>query len=209
METGSMPSGQLYVISAPSGAGKTSLVTALLQRLDRLTVSVSHTTRAPRTGEADGQHYHFTDVSSFEQGIAAGQFLEYAQVFDHYYGTSQLRVEAQLVQGIDVILEIDWQGAAQVFRRLPQALGIFILPPSLVELEKRLRGRGTDADDVIAKRLTQSQLEISKYTHYDYVVINDDFDQALHVLMSIFTAQRARLAMMEQSHRVQLASLLP
>lgn len=171
--------GRLYVIVAPSGTGKTSLVKAARQVLPTIGFSVSHTTRARRPTEIDGQDYHFTDVPTFERMIAAGAFLEYARVFDNYYGTSQAAVEEALDAGRDLILEIDWQGAAQVRERLPEAIRVFILPPSRAALEARLRGRGTDSDEVIARRLAESVAELSHWHEFPLVIVNDRFDDAL------------------------------
>ncbi|MGD8784821.1 MAG: guanylate kinase [Thioalkalispiraceae bacterium] len=184
--------GTLYIFSAPSGAGKTSLVTALLESTDNIMVSVSHTTRAPREGEVDGQHYHFVDIPSFEKMVADNAFVEHAQVFDNYYGTSQAAIEARLAEGIDVILEIDWQGARQVRERM-QATSVFILPPSRPELEKRLRGRGTDSDAIIQRRMRDAIREMEHYAEYDYIVVNDAFDTALGELEAIVTSQRLQI----------------
>jgi guanylate kinase len=187
-----MSTGTLYIISAPSGAGKTSLITALLKTLNGAEMAVSHTTRKPREGELDGKHYHFVDADAFLDGVHNGDFLEHANVFGNHYGTSKKSVEDILKKGIDVILEIDWQGAQQVRLLMPEALSIFILPPSKAELERRLRGRGTDSDEVIAKRLGQSCDDIKHYAEFDYIVINDDFDDSVNTLKSIFVANRAR-----------------
>lgn len=181
--------GNLIVMSAPSGAGKSSLVKALLERVENLAVSVSNTTRAPREGEVDGKDYHFTAKADFEAMVAQGDFLEHAQVFDNFYGTSQSNVEAQLAAGQDVILEIDWQGARQVRERM-SCFGLFVLPPSKVELDRRLRGRGTDSDEIIARRMRDAESEMSHYDEYEYVVVNDDFDTAVAQLETIIRAQR-------------------
>lgn len=201
-------SGQLYIVSAPSGAGKTSLLTALREQLDQIVISVSHTTRAPREGETNGQHYHFVTVAEFQEQAAQENFLEYAQVFDNYYGTSRLAVNELLAQGKDVILEIDWQGAQQVRSRTDDALSIFILPPSKAALEQRLTGRGQDSDDIIQRRMRDAQSEMSHYPEYDYVVINDDFAVALEELKSIFQSQRLRLATQQQRSSELLAALV-
>lgn len=184
--------GTLYIVSAPSGAGKTSLVKALLESEKTLRVSVSYTTRSMRPGEVDGVNYTFVDVTEFQRKINAGLFLEHAEVFDNYYGTSRLWVEAQLAQGMDVVLEIDWQGAQQVRRLMPQTVSIFILPPDKSTLEQRLRGRGQDSEAVIAQRLQEAVTEMSHYGEYDYVVVNDDFDVALGDLRAILAARRLR-----------------
>lgn len=196
--------GTLFIVSAPSGAGKTSLVAALLQRQPWLNISVSHTTRPQRPGEVDGVNYHFIDRASFQQRVDAGRFLEYAQVFGNYYGTSCDWVEAQLADGRDVVLEIDWQGAAQVRRLLPQAVAIFILPPSLETLAERLTGRGSDQSDVIRQRLAGAHAEISHYVEFDYLVVNDVFDEALDELASITRAERLKASRQQQ----RLAPLL-
>ncbi len=185
-------SGTLYIISAPSGAGKTSLVKALLEQTEQIMVSVSNTTRAARPGEVDGKDYHFTDIDTFRSMIADDAFLEHAQVFDNFYGTSQSNVIEQMAKGTDVILEIDWQGAQQVREKMPEAVSIFILPPSREELEKRLRGRNTDSEEVIARRMRDAISEMSHYGEFDYLVFNDDFDIALGELRAIILARRQR-----------------
>lgn len=184
--------GTLYIVSAPSGAGKTSLMTALVAKTDDIRVSVSYTTRPMRTGEEEGVNYNFVDVATFEKMIADELFLEHANVFGNYYGTSKTWVEQELAQGVDVILEIDWQGGEQVRPKMADAVGVFILPPSREELERRLRGRGQDADDVIARRLSEAVTEMRQYVNYDYVVINDDFDTALADIQAIVRARRQR-----------------
>lgn len=189
-----MQSGILFVISAPSGAGKTSLVKALLEQDPGLALSVSCTTRAPRTGEQDGVHYHFLDRDRFESAVAAGEFMEHAEVFGNLYGTRESDLRAHLESGRDLILEIDWQGARQVRRRFPAAVSLFILPPSLAELERRLRGRGTDSDAVIAQRLGQAREDLSHWSEYDYLIVNDRFESALGELQAIVTAERRRSA---------------
>lgn len=199
--------GQLYVISAPSGAGKTSLVAALLRQEPNVKVSVSHTTRAPRLGEENGVNYHFIDKDNFNARIDAGDFLEHAQVFDHFYGTSQQAVEAQLNAGHDVILEIDWQGAQQIRRLRPDVISIFIAPPSIVELRTRLTGRGTDSDEIIERRMQDAVNEIRHYSEFDYLIINDAFDIALAELTTIFRAQRLRLHRQAATHHTLLADL--
>jgi guanylate kinase len=178
--------GHLYVIAAPSGAGKTSLLHALMRRRPGLGFSVSCTTRKPRPGEVDGKDYHFIDRAEFERLVAAGEFVEHANVFGNLYGTRLSVVEAALAAGRDLILEIDWQGADQVRERLPEAIQIFILPPSRAELESRLRKRGSDSDEAIARRLGESVLEMSHWTDFNYVVVNRDFDRALAELEAIF-----------------------
>lgn len=183
-------SGKLFIITAASGTGKTSLVKELLATTNNLTVSVSHTTRAPRPGESDGTHYHFTTVDAFKQMIDESAFLEYAQVFDNFYGTTRQAVERLLHDGVDVILEIDWQGALQVKEKFSDAVMIFILPPSRDALRSRLSGRGQDSDEVIEKRLAGSLTEMRQYDKFDYVVINDDFAEALADLQTIIKSHR-------------------
>jgi guanylate kinase len=172
-------SGTLYIVSAPSGAGKTSLLKVLLEDMKDIAVSVSHTTRAMRPGEENGVHYHFVDVESFQQMTAAGDFLEHAQVFDNFYGTSQAAVTAQLASGQDVILEIDWQGAQQVRKHFADAVSIFILPPSKAALRERLTDRGQDDEAIIDRRMRDAEAEMSHYAEFDYLVVNDDFDTAV------------------------------
>ncbi|OOG24949.1 guanylate kinase [Thioalkalivibrio denitrificans] len=203
-----MSKGTLYIVSAPSGAGKTSLVAKLLEVRSDLALSVSHTTRPPRPGEQDGVHYHFTDAETFLAMIEDGAFLEHARVFDNYYGTSRAAVQAQLDAGKDVILEIDWQGAQQVRRLMPGCQSIFIVPPSPETLEARLRGRGQDSDEVIERRLGEAVKEIEHHVEYDYLVVNDDFDTALGELQSIFQANRLRLRPQLERHRRLLENLL-
>lgn len=185
-----MGTGTLYIVSAPSGAGKTSLVKALLESTSDIGVSVSTTTRARRTGEVDGVDYHFVAEERFLAMIRAGEFLEYAKVFDNYYGTSRQALERQLSKGLDVILEIDWQGAQQVRRLMPDAVSIFILPPSQQALLERLRGRGKDSEEIIARRTLDAVTEMSHCYEYDYLVVNDKFDDALGDLHCIVRAHR-------------------
>jgi len=201
--------GTLYVVSAPSGAGKTSLVRALLDSTgDDLVLSVSHTTRAPRPGEVDGRDYHFVDAEAFRRMIDDEAFLEHARVFDNYYGTARQGIEAQLAQGRDVILEIDWQGARQVRQALPESVGIFILPPSREALRERLSARGQDDEAVIARRMQDAVKEMSHYGEYDYLVINEVFHTALDELAAITRGRRLRLAAQQQRHAALLAALL-
>jgi len=194
--------GRLYVISAPSGTGKTSLVKALRAQAPQVGYSVSHTTRAPRPNEVDGRDYHFTDADRFREMVARGEFLEHARVFDNYYGTSQSAVEDALARGVDLILEIDWQGAAQVRERMPESIHIFILPPSRAALEERLRGRGTDSEEVIARRLRDSVTELSRWRDFQYVVVNDVFADALADLARILGGDGGGL----EAHRPGLAA---
>lgn len=196
--------GILFIVSAPSGAGKTSLVKALLEQVTGLVLSVSCTTRTARVGEQDGVHYHFLDRAQFEREIAAGAFLEHAEVFGNHYGTRAADVNRSLAAGQDVILEIDWQGARQVRTQFPEAIGLFVLPPSIAELERRLRGRGTDDAAIIARRMAQARDELTHYAEYSYLVVNDRFERALAALTAIITAERQRLAY----QRPRLAALL-
>lgn len=184
--------GTLYIISAPSGAGKTSLVDALVRTMHDLKVSVSHTTRPSRPGEIDGTHYHFVDTATFQRMADAGDFLEHACVFGNLYGTSRSQVLSDLKAGTDVILEIDWQGGQQVRRAFEDCVSIFILPPSRDELERRLRSRNQDSDEVIAKRMREAVSEMSHFREYDYLVVNDTFDDALTDLKAIVRARRLR-----------------
>lgn len=202
------PLGTLYVISAPSGAGKSSLVKALIEKTKGIGVSVSHTTRAKREGEQEGVDYCFVDKESFVSMVEQGAFLEHAQVFDNYYGTAVANIENKLNEGEDVILEIDWQGAAQVRKQLPYAVNIFILPPSLNALEERLRGRGQDSDEIIARRMRDAKSETSHYSEYDYLVVNDEFEQALNELQSIVLARRARFGAQSRRQAALLKELL-
>lgn len=202
--------GTLYIVSAPSGAGKSSLIKALLaEKRDWLMqVSVSHTTREPRKGENNGEHYHFVDSQYFKQLIKQGAFFEWAEVFGKYYGTSKLAIEQSLAKGIDVFLDIDWQGARQVRNQMPQAKGIFILPPSRLELESRLNSRGQDSSEIIAKRMAQAQSEMSHYDEYDYLIINDDFDSAAHELSAIVTAVRCQQSKQVSKYQATIKELL-
>ena len=180
-----MKKGTLFIFSAPSGAGKSSLARALVDSSPDVAVSVSHTTRAPRPGEEHGVHYFFVNREQFRTMVDAGEFLEHAQVFDNFYGTSRAAIEDMLEQGKNVILDIDWQGARAIKAQIPDARGVFILPPSREELENRLRGRGQDSDETIARRMRDAVSEMSHYTEFDYVVVNDDFDAALADLRAI------------------------
>ena len=191
-----MSKGTLFIVSAPSGAGKSSLIDALLKRFnldDKLRLSVSHTTRAPRPGEIDHVSYHFITNEEFEKLIERNAFYEYAHVFDHYYGTSREIVEQWLNEGKDVLLDIDWQGARQIRQQTPDAKGIFIVPPSLEELNRRLVTRATDAPKVIEKRMSKAISEISHYNEYDYVIVNDDFDESLLNMRSIILSNRQKM----------------
>lgn len=203
-----MPTGTLFTVSAPSGAGKTSLGQALVESDSQVTVSVSHTTRPMRPGEEDGVNYHFVSRDDFRRMLSRDAFLEHAPVFDNYYGTSREWVQRTLATGTDVILEIDWQGAAQVRRQLPETVGIFILPPSQEALRQRLTGRGQDEQSVIERRMDQAIDEMTHYMEADYLVINDVFDHALTELRAIVIAQRQRLEQQQQRHGELLKGLL-
>lgn len=200
--------GTLFIFSAPSGAGKTSLVKKLVEKTSHLGVSVSHTTRAPRQGEVDGKDYHFTSKEKFEEMIMSGSFLEHAQVFDNYYGTSQEWVQTELAAGRDIILEIDWQGAAQVRRLVPEAVSVFIAPPSIEALRERLNGRGLDDTAIIERRMADARNEMSHYAEFDYLIINDDFENALEELRSIIIARRHRLDAQQVRHAETISKLL-
>jgi guanylate kinase len=203
-----MTVGTLYIVSAASGTGKTSLLNVLLQQTSNIAVSVSHTTRNKREGEENGKHYHFVEKSEFETLINDGDFLEHAQVFGNYYGTSQSAVQQQLNTGIDVILEIDWQGAQQVRRLMPEAVSIFILPPSRQALLDRLTGRGQDSEEIITGRMNEAVSEMSHFHEYDYVVINDNFEVALGELKSIFQTERLRVSSQSERHKDMITNLL-
>lgn len=200
--------GTLYIISAPSGAGKTSLVRALLQRLDGVSVSVSHTTRLARPGEQNGIDYFFVETSEFKRLVAGGEFLEHAQVFDNYYGTCRAPLVERLQAGEDVILEIDWQGARQVFEVFPQAVKVFVLPPSRAALYQRLTGRGQDDDSVIQRRMADAVSEMRHWDEYHYLIVNDDFNTALADLDALFRAQRLRCAVQGERYATELKGLL-
>ena len=200
--------GNLFILSAPSGAGKSSLINALLNIHDDIKVSVSHTTRNPRPGEQNAEHYHFVDVEQFKSLIEKNDFFEWAQVFDNYYGTSKAAIENQLAQGIDVFLDIDWQGAQQVRELVPDVKTIFILPPSRAELEQRLNNRGQDSQEVIADRMAQAKSESSHYAEFDYVLVNDDFDATLKQLESIVLAARLELSAQKVRHHPLICDLL-
>ena len=193
--------GNLFILSAPSGAGKSSLIKALLEKQTSsksksttdMTVSISHTTRMPRPGEINGEHYHFVSRSEFEDLIKEGAFFEFAEVFGNYYGTSRITIEETLSKGIDVFLDIDWQGARQVKQQLPEAIGIFILPPSIPVLRSRLDNRGQDTESIIASRMQKAKDEMRHYDEFDFVLVNDDFATTLTAFESIVFAHRQRL----------------
>jgi guanylate kinase len=203
-----MTPGKLFTVSAPSGAGKTSLVAALVASVDNVQVSISHTTRAIRPGERDGVNYHFVSVSEFTDMLGRAEFLEHAQVFSNYYGTSKHWVEETLSRGMDVILEIDWQGAQQVRRLMPDTVSVFILPPSQETLLKRLTGRGQDSEQVIAARMAEAKNEIAHYVECDYLIVNDVFEIALQEFKAILMAERLKLDKQAQNHQALLTSLL-
>jgi len=192
--------GALFVISAPSGAGKTSLVEAMIANDPALQVSVSHTTRPSRPGERDGVNYHFVARETFERMLGEGAFLEHAEVFGNLYGTAERWVRSRLDAGVDVILEIDWQGAAQVRGKLSETVGIFILPPSVEALRRRLTQRRQDDEPVIRARLAKAREEIARYAEYDYLVVNDEFETAVADLLAIVRAERLRR--IRQRHRL-------
>ncbi|AZL71272.1 guanylate kinase [Pseudomonas oryziphila] len=201
-------SGTLYIVSAPSGAGKTSLVTELIKQDPHVRVSVSHTTRAMRPGEAHGVNYHFVVHEEFKALIAQGDFLEHAEVFGNFYGTSRSALQETLDQGFDLILEIDWQGAQQVRKLMPEARSIFILPPSQQALRQRLDGRGQDSEEIIAGRMKEAVSEMEHYDEYEYVIINDEFDVALDDLKAVFRSNRLLLKKQQQRHEALLKQLI-
>jgi guanylate kinase len=200
--------GTLFVVSAPSGAGKTSLVKALIESTPNIHVSVSHTTRTQRPGEVDGVNYHFVSRDGFAAMLNDNAFLEHAEVFGNLYGTGKDTVAAKLKAGVDVVLEIDWQGAQQIRRQAPEAVSIFILPPSREILEQRLIGRGQDPVEVIRKRMSQATEEISHHVEFDYLIINDDFDKALREMQAVVLAQRLRIVRQCERHSTLIQSLL-
>lgn len=200
--------GTLYTVSAPSGAGKTSLVSALVKSNPEVCVSISHTTRPMRPGEVNGVNYHFIDHATFEAMLERGEFLESARVFSNMYGTSQTWVMDTLVQGLDVILEIDWQGAQQVRKLMPETVSLFILPPSLACLRQRLTGRGQDDSSVIDARMSEAMSEMSHYVEADYLIINDDFTTALAQFQALITAQHIRREAQIARHERLLQDLL-
>lgn len=187
-------SGNIFIVSAPSGAGKTSLVKALLEADHQVKLSVSYTTRAPRPGEVEGAHYHFVSMDDFMAMLNRGDFLESAEVYGNRYGTSQRWIEAQVATGVDILLEIDWQGAAQVRKLMPQAISIFVLPPSPAALRERLTGRGQDSEQIIAGRLAAAREDMSHVSEFDYVIINDDFTAAVLELQAVVKASRLTLS---------------
>ncbi|MBA6118488.1 guanylate kinase [Pseudomonas putida] len=201
-------SGTLYIVSAPSGAGKTSLVNALIKDDKRVSVSVSHTTRGKRPGEEHGVNYHFVSHEAFKALIDKNDFLEHAEVFGNFYGTSRSTLQQVLDRGDDLILEIDWQGARQVRELMPEARSIFILPPSLEALRHRLDGRGQDSDEIIAGRMKEAVSEMVHYDEYEYVIINDNFDAALEELKAVFRSNRLLLQKQQARHETLLKQLI-
>jgi len=192
--------GLLFIVTAPSGAGKSSLVNAVLADDPGLALSISYTTRAPRPGEANGREYHFVDRAAFQKMLDAGEFLESAEVHGNYYATSQKQIAAERGAGRDVVLEIDWQGAEQVRRLFPEAIGVFILPPSSAELERRLRARGKDSDETIRRRLAAAETEMSHAGEFDYVIINNEFEEARRDLAAVVRASRLTLERQSARH---------
>jgi guanylate kinase len=200
--------GTLFIVAAPSGAGKSSIVNAVLARTPGIALSISYTSRAPRPGERHAQHYHFVDKAEFERMVAAGDFFEHALVHGDYKGTARQSVEPQLAAGQDVLLEIDWQGAAQVKRLVPDALGVFILPPSREALESRMRSRGQDSEETIARRLAAAREEMSHYDEFDFVIVNEVFETAVCELQAIFIGSRQRRHIQQQRHADLIVALL-
>lgn len=200
--------GHLYIVAAPSGAGKTTLVRMLLERDSEIRLSVSSTTRARRTGEQDGREYQFVDVQQFLDRVSQGEFLEWAEVHGNYYGTSKRWIEGEMLAGRDVLLEIDWQGAQQVRKVFPKAIGVFILPPSMDALKARLSGRGTDSAEIIARRIAAARDEMRHVDEFDYVIINDDLQQALDNLLAVVNASRLQYTIQRQRHSALFATLL-
>lgn len=205
-----MSQGTLYIVSAPSGAGKSSLISALLKDNPKydMKVSVSHTTRSARLGEEDGTHYHFVSATQFNALSREDVFLEHAEIFGNFYGTSRLWIEDMLAKGIDIFLDIDWQGAQQIRQKMPNAKSIFILPPSREELERRLNARAQDTKDVIARRMAEACSEISHFNEYDYIIVNDDFDLALIDFKAILRAERMKQDKQASKYRDMLDRLL-
>lgn len=200
--------GTLFIVSAPSGAGKTSLLKALVEVDAEINVSVSHTTREMRPGEQDGVDYHFMDQARFLEMIGEGAFLEHAKVFDNYYGTSESELRARLDQGQDLVLEIDWQGARQVRERIPEAISIFVLPPDPQALHDRLSARGQDSEAVIERRMRDAKSEMSHFAEFDYLIVNEDFELALVELQSIVRAARLRQSVQSVKLKERLSALL-
>ncbi|MBL8398320.1 MAG: guanylate kinase [Candidatus Accumulibacter sp.] len=200
--------GHLYIVVAPSGAGKTTLVRLLLENDPGIRVSISHTTRQPRAGERNGIEYHFTDQPTFQKKIDNGDFIEWAEVHGNFYGTSRSGIAAAIEAGQDVLLEIDWQGAKQVRTLFPQAIGVFILPPSMAELETRLRKRATDSEQTIARRMAAAREEMRHVAEFDYVIINDHLPRALNDVLAVVQASRLRYDSQRQRHSILFSTLL-
>ena len=200
--------GHLFIVTAPSGAGKTTLVRLLVDQDPAIRVSVSSTTRAPRSGERDGREYRFVGVENFLAMVGEGEFVEWAEVHGNYYGSSKCWIESELAAGRDVLLEIDWQGAQQVRKTFPEAIGVFILPPSIETLQRRLAGRATDSAETIARRIAAARDEMRHVDEFDYVIINDDLQQALGNLLSVVSASRLRYATQRRRHSVLFQTLL-
>ena len=203
-----MKRGTLYIVAAPSGAGKSSIVNAVLARDAEIALSISFTSRGARPGERHAQHYHFISAEEFEAMIRAGDFFEYARVHGDWKGTARQSVEPQLAAGKDVLLEIDWQGARQVRSKIPDAVSVFILPPSRQALEQRMRSRGQDSEQVIARRLAAAREEMSHYAEFDYVIVNEVFDTAVDEMCAVFTASRLRRQQQQQRHAPLIEALL-
>lgn len=202
-----MATGNIYIVTAPSGAGKTTLVAKLLAADPQVQLSVSYTTRAPREGEENGKHYHFVGKDVFMRMAARGDFLESAEVYGNFYGTSQVWINEQLALGRDILLEIDWQGARQVRKLFPQAIGIFILPPSLAALRERLIGRGKDSAEIIARRLEHAREDIAHVDEFDYVIVNEDLVEATSDIVSVLRAQRLLITPQMSRHQALITSL--
>jgi guanylate kinase len=200
--------GTLFIVAAPSGAGKSSIVNACLARDANICLSISFTSRAPRPGERHAEHYNFVSAQEFERMVAAGDFFEHARVHGDWKGTARQSVEPQLAAGRDVLLEIDWQGARQVRERIPGAVGVFILPPSRKALEQRMRARGQDSDEVIARRLAAAREEMSHYAEFDYVIVNEVFDTAVEEMCAVFRASRLRRPQQEVRYVDLIQALL-
>jgi len=200
--------GTLFVVAAPSGAGKSSIVNACLARDPDICLSISFTSRAPRPGERHHEHYHFVSEAEFERMVAAGDFFEHARVHGDWKGTARQSVEPQLAAGKDVLLEIDWQGARQVRALVPDAVGVFILPPSRDALEQRMRARGQDSEEVIARRLAAARDEMAHHDEFDYVIVNQVFETAVEEMCAIFRASRLRLSQQRQRHERLIRDLL-
>ena len=206
--TGPAMRGTLFIVAAPSGAGKSSLVNACLARDPQICLSISFTSRAPRPGERHAEHYHFIDADAFERMVAAGDFFEHAMVHGDWKGTARQSVEPQLAAGKDVLLEIDWQGARQVRRQVPEAVNVFILPPSTAALEQRMRNRGQDSEATIARRLAAAREEMSHHAEFDYLIVNEHFDTAVDEMCAIFAASRLRRERQQERHAALIESLL-